>query len=752
MECPECKLEIPEDSKFCKECGHHLVNALFTDETKSLKKSERKHVTVLFSDMSGYTAMTERIDPEEVKEIMSLIFGKITDIIRDYDGFIERFIGDEVMAVFGVPKAHEDDPIRAIRAAIEIHTAVDKLSPRFEGKIGRSLAMHTGVNTGLVVTGEVNVEKGTHGLTGDAINLASRLEGIADANEILIGPNTYQQALNYFEFEALEPTKFKGKAELINVYKVLGFKRRPDMPHRMQGVQADLIGRNQEMAILAEAAQRLELGKGGIVCIVGEAGTGKSRLTREFKAKLDQDKIQWHEGHAYGYTQNSPYYPLANMLAYIFRIEEVDSQDQIRRKIESGLAGLIGQNTTAVHYIGGLFSIQYPETKNVSPEYWKSKLYDAVYQILNALASHGPTIICFEDQHWADPSTVAMLTQLLSGFSESVLFLCVYRPGFDLFADNQLKGCVHYLQEIHLQDLNDAQTHQMLGSLLKSESMPGELIDFVRSKSEGNPFYLEEVVNSLIESEVLIQDNDSWKLIQQITEENIPPSIHGILAARIDRLETHVKRVLQEASVIGRAFLYNVLKRITDIKRPVDQYLSGLEQLDLIRARSMEPDLEYIFKHALTQEVAYNGLLKKDRQEIHERIGLAIEQLFTNRLPEFYESLAFHFKQSQSVDKAVNYLIKAGHKGQSKYALEEAHQYYKEAYDLLSAKPDKNGDDHKLLVDLLLTWAEVFHFRGAYSDLVQVMGSHEKLVQESNNQKNLGMLYAWLGTGLRFKE
>jgi class 3 adenylate cyclase len=230
MYCPECTVEIPDDSKFCKECGYHLVGDTKTQDNKLITESERKYVTILFSDLSGYTAMTERLDPEEVKEIMSLIFGKITEIIRSYDGFIERFIGDAIMAVFGVPKAHEDDPVRAIRAALEIHAAVDSFCPRFESKIGCPLAMHSGINTGLVVTGEVDVEKGTHGLTGDAINLASRLEDIAKAGEIIVGPDTYKQVVNQFDFTQLESTKVKGKQEPVSIFKVNAAKTEPVKP------------------------------------------------------------------------------------------------------------------------------------------------------------------------------------------------------------------------------------------------------------------------------------------------------------------------------------------------------------------------------------------------------------------------------------------------------------------------------------------------------------------------------------------
>jgi class 3 adenylate cyclase len=311
MKCPRCEADNRPGAKFCDECGYQFAGDIQKSGHTPKFESERKPVTTMFSDLSGYTAMTEKLDPEEVKEIMSEIFGEITKVIFKYEGFVEKFIGDAVMAVFGVPKAHEDDPIRAIKAAMEIHTSVEGFSPRLQDKIGRSLTMHTGINTGLVITGEVNVEKGTHGLTGDAINLASRIEGLSKAGEILVGQETYNQAEGFFNFEPKDPVKVKGKSEQVYIYKVLSQKEKPIIIHRpLTGLRADLIGREKEMAVLSKGVQDLKQRNGSIISIYGEAGTGKSRLTRDFEANLDLNEVQWYEGHAYGYTQNTPYYPL----------------------------------------------------------------------------------------------------------------------------------------------------------------------------------------------------------------------------------------------------------------------------------------------------------------------------------------------------------------------------------------------------------------------------------------------------------
>jgi class 3 adenylate cyclase len=745
MYCPECTLEVPDDSKFCKECGHHLTGASIPKNKKQVTESERKYVTILFSDLSGYTEMTERLDPEEVKEIMSLIFGKITEIIKKYDGFIERFIGDAIMAVFGVPKAHEDDPVRAVRAAMEIHEAVDRFCPMFEARIGCLLSMHSGINSGLVVTGEVDVEKGTHGLTGDAINLASRLEGIARAGEIIVGPETYGQAANYIDFEKLEPTEVKGKSEPVDIYKALSIKKVPFKIHRLRGLQAALTGRKQEMAILREASDRLLKGNGSIISICGDAGTGKSRLIREFKKSLNLDTIQWNEGHAHGYTQSIPYYPLINLLTYAFQIDEKDTSEEIRHKVESGVAYLLGKDSKYTPYIGRLFALNYTEVERISPDYWKEFFKESIQALLSALVDKGPTVICFEDLHWADTPFIDLIKFLLENASQKALFVFTFRPHFKLYDNNRPDTYEDRYTEILLGLLSQSDIQAMLKSLLEVQRIPNELYDFLQRKTEGNPFYIEEMINSLIESDILLQDNGNWHLSRGLTKNDVPATIQGILTARVDRLGKVHKRIIKEASVVGRAFLYKILDRITDLEGDVKEYLAGLESLDLIRTKSIEPDLEYIFKHALTQEVIYNGLLKRERQEIHERIALAIEQLFQSRLPEFYEILAHHFQKGHSTDKAVAFLMKAGDKCLAKFALNEAHRSFQEAYELLLANPQQWRAWNITLIDLLNRWSFVLYFQSDWNGMHRILSKHKETALNINNRATKAMYYAWLG-------
>jgi class 3 adenylate cyclase/tetratricopeptide (TPR) repeat protein len=777
MECPKCQTENSDTRNFCRECGLSFLQTcsecghanLPSDKfcggcgkyfeihadpeiSSSQLQGERKHITAIFSDLCGYTTMSELLDPEEVKEITNRIFGEISKIIGKYDGFIEKYAGDAVMALFGAKTAHEDDPVRAIRAARDIHSLVESISPEYEARIGQRLKMHTGINTGLVVTGEINHKIGTHGVAGDTINIAARLSNIGEAGEILVGPDTFKQAEGYFDFEALAPAVLKGKTESIEIYKALAPKKKPSKVHRPLGLKAELVGRAAEMTQLQEAIVKLQQGEKVIISICGDAGTGKSRLIEEFKKTLDSSRIKWHEGYAYAYSQSIPYFPITDLLSRLFKIDEQDHSDKLKKKIQSGIIDLVGEKTEIIPYIGNLFALSYPETEDISPEFWKTQLYVAIQKVVAALASENPAIISLEDLHWADPSTMQLLQFLLSRCKYPALFLIIHRPGFDFFKKFSSPAVQKYCQSIELHDLTLSESQDMVESLLNVESIPPDLIHFLKVKVEGNPFYLEEVINSLIETGKLICNDAHWELTSELSATEIPSTIQGLIGGRIDRLTHETKRILQEASVIGRVFLFKILEQITDLNYPIDQCLSDLESLDLIKTRVIQPDLEYIFKHALTQETVYSGLLKKERREIHARIGLVIEKLFQDRLPEFYEMLAFHFTRGQSDLKAVDYLIKSGDKSLRRYALEESHQYFTQAYDILMQKDDITKEERATLLEIINKWAHVFYFKGDVDGFMELLKAHESDAELADDEDKRGMFYAWFGWALGMQE
>ncbi len=713
---------------------------------------ERKQMTVMFSDLSGYTGMAEKIDPEEVTEIMSRIFGEITQIVQKYEGSVGRFLGDAAMVLFGVPSSHEDDAVRAIRAAREIHLAVEAISSRYQEKVGRPLKMHTGINSGLVVVGELDAHRVGDEITGDTVNLASRLCSLAQAGVILVGPDTYRLTQAHFLFKHCDAARVKGRTESIEPYEVLAPRERPEEIRRLHGLRAQLVGRVSEMALLASAAERTQHGRMAVVSICGDPGTGKSRLVEEFKTTLDRQRFHWLAAHAYGYTQKIPYWPLIDLLNRMWKIEEEDSPESVRRKIEVGARAVLGRTEGACSLIGSLYALHSPELEGMSPELWRAQLFETIRNILAVFAASRPTIVCLEDLHWADPPSLDLVRFLLAKATVPVLFLCVFRPPFELLRRDELAGSEDWHQEIRLQDLSPGEAEQMMESLLRTRAIPPELRQFMHKKTEGNPFYLEEVINSLIESETLVKRDGGWELTKPLSESGISPTIQGVIAARLDRLNADMKMVLQEASVIGRNFLYVILRHITELKDYLQDSLSGLERLDLIRTKALQPELEYIFKHALTREVVYNGLLRRERQAVHERIGQVMEVLFRDRLPEIYETLAFHYTQGSSVDKALDYLVKSGEKSLKRYAVEESHHYFKEAFDLLTRNRREHFPDAERLIDLILKWASVFYYSGEYRKLQELFEAHRGLAETLNDKSRLGMFYAWLSCALWHRE
>ena len=749
--CPGCKSIIAPGDRFCGECG--LESEISKSPARKRQKiaSERKYITVLFADISGYTTLSERLDPEEVNDLVGYIIGEIAKVVIKNGGHIEKFAGDQVMAVFGVPLAHEEDPVRAVKTADEMHQVVRDLSHQVQETIGQPLAMHIGINTGLVVTGELHLAKAANHIAGDTVNVASRLCTLAKAGETLVGHTTSTQAEGFFSFGPMETVLVKGKTKPVQVYKLLSPRSLPGRTHRFSGHRAALIGRQREMAVLAQAMARLREGEGAVITIYGEAGIGKSRLIEEFQATLDLKKVRWIEGHAYAFTQNISYYPLINLIKRDLRIEKGDTPDRVAAKLEARLEEFDGLKKDVAPYIGGLLSLPYPETAEMSPEFWKSRLHKAILLTLQAQAQQAPLVVCFEDLQWAD-STFLNFLRLLIREHAPVIFLCTYRPPFKMFNEGESRKMGESYREIRLQDLSTAEIQEMLASLLETTTVPAELQSFVQAKVGTNPFYLEEMINALIDSGILQHHKGAWRLTGSINKADIPSTIHAVISGRIDRLDEAAKHLLQEASVIGRTVPYEALKNITRHADTLDQLLERLETLDLLRRTSKSKE-KYVFKHALIQDVVYNSLLKKDRQTMHQRIGVRIEQLMGDRLPEFYETLAFHFRhgdlaQKNLAQKAVHYLRKSGRKSLQKYAVQESHKYYQEAFQILEQTLGDSEEERSLLIDFLNEWALVFYYRADFDGFTKLFLEHQKLAESLSDKVLLAIFYAWLGLDL----
>jgi len=343
MKCPKCQTELPETANFCLKCGQGLNAREQPPKPSSIPEAERKRVTALFSDLTGYTAMTE-----EVKEITGLIVDGVRKVVRKYDGFIEKFAGDGVLALFGVPRAHEDDPIRAIRAAREVHALVEALNPRYEMKVGRALSMHSGVNTGLVVTADVDPEKGTHGVTGETINVAARLSGLAEARDILVGQDSYRASQGHFTFQSLKPVKVKGKSEHIPIYKVLSRKTATARVNQEMQVSSEMVGRDQELAKLELHILKAVNGQGSVVNVFGEPGVGKSRLLAELRQRDVISRVSFLEGRSISIGKNLSFHPIIDLFTQWARIKEDDAQAEASNKLEAAIRRVCGDETAEV--------------------------------------------------------------------------------------------------------------------------------------------------------------------------------------------------------------------------------------------------------------------------------------------------------------------------------------------------------------------------------------------------------------------
>ena len=750
--CPRCRILVRPSDNFCSQCGYSLNDAPAVPATGVSQSGERKQVTVLFTDLTGYTSLNEILDPEDVNIIMNRIFGEISEVAIRYGGSIEKLLGDAAMILFGIPKANEDDPTRAVRAAVEIHKRVEVLPPDLGIPEITLLQMHSGINTGLVVIGKSQHDTGKYSVTGDTVNVAARLQGRAGPGEILIGESTYMQTAGLYNFKILQPEPLKGKAKPVPIYKVVSEKGGPDLNRRAGSMRADLVGRAEELKQMEKALQMVRAGRGVVLSICGDAGTGKSRLVEEFKKAPLRKDVQWYEGQSYPFARHRPYSIFIDLLNRTFRIKEKDTPAIVKDRVEAGIKHLIGDKDNAAPYVAELFSIHHTETDWVGPEIWQERLQIAINEILAALAQQSTTIIYLEDLHWSDPSSIKLLKFIISDFKYPLLLLCVHRPGIQLVDKKLILRLGEGYSNITVKALSRSLTYEMAGSILKSDTIPRQLNRFIDQKVEGNPFFLEEVISSLIESGALIHDRQRWILSRTMEEMSMPPTVQGVIAGRVDRLGRDTKTVLQEASVIGRTFPYDILKDISRISGDFDNHLLIMQEHDLIKIDRRFQEQVYVFKHALIQDVVYNGLLKSERKEIHQRVAEKMEDLYAGRLAEQVEKLAFHYNRGQSSQKAVDYLVRSGGKSLKRYALEESHRYFQDAYRILKNESLLTSENQKQIIAILNEWSFVYYYRGRYRELLQMLNDHQELAKSLGEDDLFGMFNAWLGCALWHRE
>jgi class 3 adenylate cyclase/tetratricopeptide (TPR) repeat protein len=707
MRCQKCRFENPEDAKFCMECGSRMKGQHTSTDPilPAASDGERRQATVLFSDLSGYTAMTAAMDPEEVKNLMSEIFEGAGAVVEKYEVTVERFFGDEIMVLFGVPEAHEDDPARAIHAAIEIHSLTKILEEKNLG----ALQMHSGINTGLVITGDKYIGKGRHGLTGDTINLAKRLTGLAKPGEILVGSDTYLKAERYFHFQVLEPLTVKGKAEPLSGYKVLDARTTPQTMKQplSRQISSNMVGRDSELRQLEQFVKDAISGWGGIVTVTGEAGIGKSRLVAEFTARDVLKKTMLLEGRAVSIGRNLPYHPIIHLLKNWMSIVEDDSEASALGKLESVVKNISGKEAEEIiPFVATLMGMKHigrysGRIENIEGEALEKLIFKNIRMLFIHASEHQPLVIVLDDMHWADNSSIELLEVLFRlSRSHPILIVTVFRGGYTETGERiltNLKGNPDLLSaDIRLEALDPAMSKTLIHNILKIEGLPYDVKDRIVDRAGGNPFFIEEIVRSFIDEGAIASKNDRFVVTDKINTVTIPHTINDVLAARMDRLEPDTQELVKIASVIGRNFFHRILTRVVRKAEGIDSRLSYLKEIQLIREQKRFHELEYLFKHALAQEVAYDRILHQQRKQLHLAVAQAIETVFIERLHEFYGVLSIHYTRAEEAIKAEHYLVKAGEAAMRSSASAEALNYYQKGLQVYLSHGRSEVDHEKI--------------------------------------------------------
>jgi class 3 adenylate cyclase len=651
---------------------------LDSSPSKSDVDEERKLVTIVFADIAGFTALSETKDAEEVRALMNACFDRLVPVITKYDGTIDKFIGDEIMALFGAPLAHEDDAERALRASLEMMAAI----AAFNRTHGTNLDLHIGINTGPVVAGKIG--------------------------EIFVGPATYRQTSRLFEFAPARPLELKGKAAPVEVRALLGVKAAPERTRGIEGLHAALMGRDAELQAVREALTALADGQGGILAVIGEAGLGKSRLIAEMK-RLSPSNVRWAEARALPFTVGMSYWLAREFLCNLLGVDGNASPGDLGKVLRDYQARLFPGSCDIGVFLSRILDLPLDaETSErlrlLGPETLQKLMLDAVSKFVAANAADVPLILIWEDLHWCDPSSVEVLSAILPlSVCHQLLVVCVSRPEENRALKMLAAAADKYpagFHRIELSPLDREQSESLINDLLKIRDLPQSLSKAILDRAEGNPFFLEELIRSLIDAGVIVIDQNGASAVGDTQTVEIPDTIQAVLAARIDRLQPAHKQTLQNASVIGRVFEEILLKQLAKEKESTETIDSSLKELlrrEFIlhdRAAENGPG-DYAFKHAITHSVAYNSLLLARRAELHCAVGDAMEKLFTDRADELAAALAFHYERGRAAEKAFHYFTIAAERAEATYANAEAEAFYRSALTQLDRLKDAPRPDQE---------------------------------------------------------
>jgi class 3 adenylate cyclase/tetratricopeptide (TPR) repeat protein len=751
MECPKCLVENPEGKNFCGECGTKLEifcphchspsapqfkfcgdcgrslslplepapKALSFDEKiakiqkylpggiterilsqRDKIEGERKQVTVMFCDMQSFTALAERLSPEEVYGIMDQVYEILIQKVHDYEGTVNEMTGDGIMALFGAPIALEDAPQRAIRTAMAIHREMTRFNVKFKQEKGDvpTLRMRIGIHTGPVVVGSLgNDLRVEFKAVGDTVNLACRMEQISDPGTTYVSDNTFELTEGLFRFEALGEKEIKGKEKPVGVYQVIApSTRRTRFDVSAERGLTPFVGRDRERELLLDGLERSKEGRGQAISVISEAGIGKSRLLYEFRKAITHENVTFLEGRCLSYSRNVAYHPIADALKANFEIQDNDTDPEIREKVVTGLKVLKVDEASTLPYLLELLNVKGSGIDKIpmSPEARKDRTLEALRRIVLKGSEIRPLIMAIEDLHWMDRSSEEAIKQLLESISGSRVFLVfTYRPEYV-----HTWGSRSYHSQITLNRLSNRESLAMATHMLGTPNIEGQLEDLILQKTEGIPFFIEEFIKSLKDLKAIERKDHAYLLSKNIKKLTIPSTIQDVIMARVDNLPEGAREVLRTGSVIEREFSYDLIKRVTGLsKQELLTHLSTLKDSELLYERGIYPQSTYIFKHSLTREVVYDSILTKKKKQLHARIASTIEEAYKEDLCYHYGILANHCIASENYEKGAEYATREAKRNQKAALFKDAIAYARMSVESLERIPQTEANRKRLI-------------------------------------------------------
>ena len=712
----------------------HLAKKILT--SRSALEGERKQVTILFCDLQNSTPLAAQLGPEAMHGLLNRFFEIALTVVHTYEGTINQFLGDGFMALFGAPVAHEDHARRAVLAALELQHSLHDHHAELGAPHGVMCAFRMGLNTGLVVVGGIGDNlRMDYTAVGDTTNLAARLQQHAEPGAILVSPSTSRLVEGFVHVEAPPPIKVKGKDEPVAIYRVIGTRRvRSSLAQHGERTLSQFVGRDRELVHLQELFAQVEAGQGQVVSIVAEAGGGKSRLLYEFRQRLPHKQITYFEGRCFSYGKASAYHPIIDMLRHQCDLTDTDDPATLAAKVRQRLDDIEMDAALSAPYLLHLLGVKEgtEALDMLTPEAVKSRIFDTLRQMSLKGSQQCPLMLVIEDVHWVDQTSEDYLTSLVESLADSaILLLTTSRPEYRPPWSEQ-----SYATHILLPHLAPQDALTVVRSVSPHADLSEPLAQRIIERAEGNAFFLEELTRTVVEQ------------AEQQHDVSVPDTIQGVLMARIDRLPEDAKRLLQTASILGREFSPRVLAAIWERPEALQPLLLELKQLEFLEEQAGAEEPAYVFKHALTQEVAYESLLISRRQTLHKAAGQALERLYANRLEDVSYHLAYHYFKGQEAAKAVTYLTLSAKQAMQRYAHHEALMMLQEAMVHAERLPDAERD--RGCLEVIICQTEALLWLGRHQEALDLLLGQQERLERYHESELIGEYGLWLGIANAF--